>query len=66
VAIQKEKRWELAFGEILPTMVPRMYIESRKVRISIFNDPSQFFHELLRGGEAYNISHNEYEVDVRI
>lgn len=66
IAIQRESHWELAFGEILPTVVPKNYIKSRKVKISLFKEPSIFFHELLSGGMAKNILHDEYEVSVRI
>lgn len=66
VAIQKENTWELAFGEILPMVVPKKYTKARKVKISLFKEPSQFFHELLSGGKVSNIHHEEYEIKVRI
>jgi hypothetical protein len=66
VAIQKIDRWELALGEILPINVPIKFVKSRRVRITVFNDPSRFFHELLRRGKANNIPHKEYEIAVRI
>lgn len=66
IAIQKENNWELAFGYILPTMIPSNYIRSRKVKISLFTEPSTFFHELLNGGKANNTLHDEYELRVEI
>jgi hypothetical protein len=66
VAIQKGSSWELAFGEILPTVAPKKYTKARKVKISLFKEPSKFLHELLRGGKVNNILHEEYEFSVRI
>lgn len=66
IAIQRESHWELAFVEVLPTVVPDKYINSRKVRISLFKEPSKFFYELLSGGKAKNILHDEYELRVKI
>ncbi|UGB29965.1 hypothetical protein [Metabacillus sp. B2-18] len=66
VAIQRQNYWGFAFGEILPTMTPRMYTNARRVKISLFKEPSKFFYELLSGGMVNNILHEEYEIRIRI
>ncbi|MFG6497281.1 hypothetical protein P8610_18100 [Fictibacillus sp. UD] len=66
VAIQKEKYWEFAFGEVLPLIGPKSLIKARRIKISLFKEPSKFFYELLSGGKAYNILHDEYEISVRL
>ncbi|AYV72911.1 hypothetical protein M1D49_00335 [Bacillus sp. PK3-056] len=66
VAIQKENHWEFVYGEILPMITPKNYTKSRRVKISLFKEPSKFFNELLRGGMVKNIPHDEYVISVRI
>lgn len=66
VAIQKENCWELAFGEILPLNTPKTYTKARRVKISLFKEPSKFFFELLCGGKVTNILYDEYRISVRM